>query len=78
MNNTEQQLLKTLDDKLWKAADKLRTHLNAANYKHVVPGLINTFFDTSFTKPVFEDETLSLHSQPGRDQTKPWGLGYEL
>ncbi|KJD38611.1 restriction endonuclease HindVIIP subunit M [Paenibacillus polymyxa] len=40
MNNTEQQFIKELDDKLWKAADKLRNNLDAANYKHVVLGLI--------------------------------------
>ncbi|RUO22611.1 restriction endonuclease subunit M [Aliidiomarina iranensis] len=40
MDNTEQQFLKELDDKLWKAADKLRANLDAANYKHVVLGLI--------------------------------------
>jgi len=40
MNNAEQQFLKELDDKLWKAADKLRNNLDAANYKHVVLGLI--------------------------------------
>ena len=40
MNNLEQQFLKELDDKLWKAADKLRANLDAANYKHVVLGLI--------------------------------------
>ena len=40
MDNTEQKFLKQLDDKLWKAADKLRANLDAANYKHVVLGLI--------------------------------------
>ena len=30
MSNTEQQSLKDLDDKLWKAADKLRSNLDAA------------------------------------------------
>ncbi|GAA4648089.1 class I SAM-dependent DNA methyltransferase [Kistimonas scapharcae] len=40
MNTTEQQFLKALDDKLWKAADKLRSNLDAANYKHIVLGLI--------------------------------------
>lgn len=40
MNNMEQRFLKELDDKLWKAADKLRSNLDAANYKHVVLGLI--------------------------------------
>ncbi len=40
MNTAEQEFLKALDDKLWKAADKLRNNLDAANYKHVVLGLI--------------------------------------
>lgn len=40
MQSTEQQFLKELEDKLWKAADKLRSNLDAANYKHVVLGLI--------------------------------------
>ncbi|ODN67164.1 type I restriction-modification system subunit M [Methylophaga muralis] len=40
MNNTEQQFLNDLDNKLWKAADQLRANLDAANYKHVVLGLI--------------------------------------
>lgn len=40
MNNSEQQFLKELDTKLWGAADKLRNNLDAANYKHVVLGII--------------------------------------
>jgi len=40
MNTAETQFLKELDDKLWKAADKLRSNLDAANYKHIVLGLI--------------------------------------
>lgn len=40
MNNAEQQFLNDLDAKLWKAADKLRSNMDAANYKHVVLGLI--------------------------------------
>ena len=28
------------EDKLWKAADKLRSNMDAAEYKHVVLGLI--------------------------------------
>src|SRR4030043_227571 len=35
-NQTEEPLEK----KLWKAADKLRKNMDAAEYKHVVPGLI--------------------------------------
>ncbi|MEZ8493124.1 type I restriction-modification system subunit M [Vibrio splendidus] len=40
MNNSEQLFLNELDDKLWKSADKLRNALDAANYKHVVLGII--------------------------------------
>ncbi|WP_026037189.1 type I restriction-modification system subunit M [Psychrobacter sp. PAMC 21119] len=40
MSQLEQQFLNELDSKLWKAADKLRSSLDAANYKHIVLGLI--------------------------------------
>lgn len=40
MNNSEQQFLKELDVKLWSAAERLRNNLDAANYKHVVLGII--------------------------------------
>ena len=40
MNNAEQQFLNELDNKFWKAADELRANMDAANYKHVVLGLI--------------------------------------
>lgn len=40
MNNNEQLFLNELDNKFWKAADKLRANMDAANYKHVVLGLI--------------------------------------
>ena len=40
MNTAEQQFLKELDVKLWSAADRLRNNLDAANYKHVVLGII--------------------------------------
>jgi type I restriction enzyme M protein len=40
MNHSEQQFLKELDVKLWSAADRLRNNLDAANYKHVVLGII--------------------------------------
>ena len=40
MNNAEQQFLKELDIKLWNSAEKLRNALDAANYKHVVLGII--------------------------------------
>lgn len=40
MNKAERQFLKELDKKLWSAADKLRSNLDAAVYKHAVMGLI--------------------------------------
>jgi len=36
----EQQFLEELDKKLWNSADKLRSTLDAAQYKHTVLGLI--------------------------------------
>lgn len=40
MNQTEQQFLTELEKKLWNAADKLRSTLDAAQYKHAVLGLV--------------------------------------
>ncbi len=40
MNTQEQDYLKALEKKLWTAADKLRSTLDAAQYKHAVLGLI--------------------------------------
>ncbi|MCD9556773.1 type I restriction-modification system subunit M [Photobacterium carnosum] len=40
MKQTEQQFLKELEGKLWNAADKLRSSLDASQYKHAVLGLI--------------------------------------
>lgn len=40
MSDIEQQFLNDLDNQLWRAADKLRSNLDAANYKHIVLGLI--------------------------------------
>jgi len=40
MKQDEQQFLSDLDKKLWTSADKLRSNLDAAVYKHAVLGLI--------------------------------------
>lgn len=40
MNLQEQLFIKELESKLWTAADKLRSTLDAAQYKHAVLGLI--------------------------------------
>lgn len=39
-NNEERIFLENLDKKLWNAADRLRSNLDAAHYKHAVLGLI--------------------------------------
>ena len=56
MDNPEQQFLNDLDAKLWKAADKLRSNLDAANYKHVVLGLIFL----KYVSDAFEERQLEL------------------
>lgn len=50
-NHTLQQaFLNELDEKLWASADKLRQQLDAANYKHIVLGLIFLkYISDSFT-----------------------------
>ena len=40
MKTTEQQFLNNLEKKLWTSADKLRSTLDAAQYKHTVLGLV--------------------------------------
>ena len=40
MNDTEQEFFKDFESKLWRSADRLRSNMDAANYKHVVLGLI--------------------------------------
>ena len=50
---TEQQFLNELDKKLWTAADKLRSSLDAAVYKHAVLGLIFLkYVSDSFESPI--------------------------
>lgn len=66
MNNIEQQFLKELDSKLWAAADRLRNNLDAANYKHVVLGIIFL----KYVSDAFEEhqqELLQLFTQDDSD-----------
>src|SRR5690554_3360251 len=39
-SNEEQEFLNSLDKKLWNAADKLRSTLDASQYTHAVLGII--------------------------------------
>jgi len=63
MNTAETQFLKNLDDKLWKAADKLRSNMDAANYKHVVLGLIFL----KYVSDAFEERQEALLEMFGQD-----------
>jgi type I restriction enzyme M protein len=69
MNNAEQQFLKELDDKLWKAADRLRNNLDAANYKHVVLGLIFL----KYVSDAFDERQGQLHTLFTEDAPLPNG-----
>lgn len=59
MNSIEQQFLDDLEKKLWTAADKLRSALDAAVYKHVVLGLIFL----KYVSDAFEERQNELKSQ---------------
>ncbi len=70
-NNEEQQFLNTLDKKLWNAADKLRSTLDASQYKHAVLGLIflkyvSDAFDirTSELEAQLKDENHEIYLDP--------------
>ncbi|MEW6765174.1 MAG: class I SAM-dependent DNA methyltransferase [Pseudomonadota bacterium] len=59
MNNIEQQFFNDLEKKLWTAADKLRSNLDAAVYKHVVLGLIFL----KYVSDAFEERQNELRQQ---------------
>lgn len=59
MNQTEQQFFEDLEKKLWTAADKLRSSLDAAVYKHVVLGLLFL----KYVSDAFEERQKELDSQ---------------
>lgn len=59
MNPIEQQYFNDLEKKLWTAADKLRSNLDAAVYKHVVLGLIFL----KYVSDAFEERQRELDSQ---------------
>ena len=55
----EQQFFNDLEKKLWTAADKLRSNLDAAVYKHVVLGLIFL----KYVSDAFEERQKELRTQ---------------
>lgn len=59
MNPLEQQFFTELEKKLWTAADKLRSSLDASVYKHVVLGLIFL----KYVSDAFEERQRELRAQ---------------
>ena len=59
MNPIEQQFFNDLERKLWTAADKLRSSLDASVYKHVVLGLIFL----KYVSDAFEERQNELRAQ---------------
>lgn len=59
MNSIEQQFFNDLEKKLWTAADKLRSALDASVYKHVVLGLIFL----KYVSDAFEERQQELRGQ---------------
>jgi type I restriction enzyme M protein len=51
------------EQKLWQAADKLRGHMDAAEYKHVVLGLIFL----KYISDAFEEKRAELLREEGAD-----------
>ena len=61
-----------LEKKLWKAADKLRKNIDAAEYKHVVLGLIFL----KYISDAFEElyATLKAEEENGADWVFRWNM----
>jgi len=59
---TKNENKETLEQTLWKAADKLRKNMDAAEYKHVVLGLIFL----KYISDAFKDLHQKLGQRRGR------------
>ena len=59
MNQTEQQFFNDLEKKLWASADKLRSNLDAAVYKHIALGLLFL----KYVSDAFEERQNELNAQ---------------
>ncbi len=70
MAQSEQQFLNDLDKKLWSSADKLRSNLDAAVYKHAVLGLIFV----KYVSDAFEERRKELEGH-FRDENHDYYLG---
>ncbi|MGC9058598.1 MAG: type I restriction-modification system subunit M N-terminal domain-containing protein, partial [Candidatus Nanoarchaeia archaeon] len=52
------------EQKLWKAADKLRSNMDAAEYKHVVLGLIFLKYISDVFNEVYEELKKDSEANP--------------
>src|SRR3989344_68298 len=68
MNNTNGANL-GFEEKLWQAADKLRSNMDAAEYKHVVLGLIFLKYISDAFKELYN--RLSEEKRQGADSEDP-------
>ena len=59
MNSVEQQFFNDLEKKLWTSADKLRSNLDAAVYKHIALGLLFL----KYVSDAFEERQKALNAQ---------------
>lgn len=59
MNQVEQQFFNDLEKKLWTSADKLRSNLDAAVYKHIALGLLFL----KYVSDAFEERQRELNAQ---------------
>ena len=65
-NTEEQQFLTNLDKKLWNAADKLRSTLDASQYKHTVLGLVFLKYVSDAFK-IRQEELTAQFKNPDHD-----------
>ena len=65
------------EEKLWQAADKLRGHLDAAEYKHVVLGLIFLKYISDAFNEIYQKLTQDEYADPeDRDEYKAENIFY--
>jgi len=69
MQQEEQKFLNDLDKKLWNAADRLRSNIDAAEYKHVVLGLIFL----KYVSDAFVERKLEIEAML-RDEAHDYGV----
>jgi type I restriction enzyme M protein len=62
------QSKETLEQKLWKAADKLRKNIDAAEYKHIVLGLVFLKYISDTFEQLHEQFVAGKGEYAGADQ----------